>query len=119
MLIVLDTDVIFIKKHSIANGLSIPFLHDASHEINHLQVWIFIAYLWRHGMENFPYVLHWSLCRKSTSQWSILVAKDRALWMFSLLLAQASRWTNGRIETAWAEMGSNFITYHNFPILSA
>ena len=57
MLIVLDTDVIFIKTHSIANGLSIPFLHDVSHEINHLQVWIFIASWWRHDMENFPYTL--------------------------------------------------------------
>ena len=54
MLIVLDTHMIFIKTHSIANSLFMPFLHDVSCEISHLLVWIFIASQWRHDMDNFP-----------------------------------------------------------------
>ena len=51
MHIVLDTDVISIMTHSMATSLLISF--HVSRKISHLQGWIFIAYLWRHDMENF------------------------------------------------------------------
>ena len=113
---VLDTDMISIIPHSIANSFFISFLYDHLSKLCHL-----CEFPWLMTLKKIT-VLHWIFVGGDPpvpGRFASERARDGDLLVFCLLLARASCWTNGRIETISVEKGSDFLTYDNFPKLSA